>query len=300
MPTDAIAAVEPVRHLVEVDTSPDQVSYFLRRCASSARLWGIQRLGAFRSLRMAMPGVDGQHLPGLAAALTQSADHAGFANLYRRQFDSARSLKVLRIGGALGNDPVIEGLRPDILVCDVTEPLPGGYREKKLIVGSDTCRVGYASEHAEKALERHHLGFMARSEASARDGMRVFRVTEVVLWDGFHYIEGEGAEQWVWSGVGQVARLLVPSVSQRRQQRVTLFFYGNRVPITSDSLSLTIDGRAVEARYFPYENKIEADFEHKEEAPSVAISLHHSFLGSTDDGSRRLGVALNRIRLEAL
>jgi hypothetical protein len=82
--------------------------------------------------------------------------------------------------------------------------------------------------------------------------------------------------------------------------RYTVFFYGHKTRLDDRHLQVRIDGSTVPSRYFPDEMKIEVEAPAPERACCVQLDLEHGELWPTPDGSRRLGCALYKIRVESL
>jgi hypothetical protein len=141
--------------------------------------------------------------------------------------------------------------------------------------------------------------FASLAAANAAVGNKTFDVDEMILAKGFFPSESLGQAKWAWTGSGATASVILPKIAGKAF-RYTVFFYGHKTRLDDRHLQVRIDGSTVPSRYFPDEMKIEVEAPAPERACCVQLDLEHGELWPTPDGSRRLGCALYKIRVESL
>ncbi|RJF86450.1 hypothetical protein D3874_04920 [Oleomonas cavernae] len=166
-------------------------------------------------------------------------------------------------------------------------------------MGEAEICVVFTSEQAEDAFDEAFVTFSADLQNWRDSSSRLLEVRDLVVFDGFYSIETNGRYDWIWTGAARQSRFFVPAM-RGGSVRITFFLFGHQIPLAEEAISIEIDGESAKCRFLPEYQKLEAEFQPKREAIVHLVSIRHALLSSTSDGSRELGVALHRVRVEAL
>jgi hypothetical protein len=291
-------------NVLELGKTSLPLRQFLVTVAAGCRHLSVEQSGDFMKVAVAVPGL--RHVvmpPGLTFA---RLDDTGLLALqgFVKDCKPARLLAVHDAPHAALARQLLPAFAPDVLVWPLDTAPPAGFAA--LPPPAHAARLGLAA-HAllcrpRFGALRHALIVQADAawRRAASRPSRVLEISELVLVEGCWPIERDRFSSWAWTGTQRLATLLLPPAPAGRL-RVTMFFYATKIPIEPSTLRLFVNGRTGIARHFADEMKLETDIVNDDDnANALILRLQHGRLGTSDDGSRSLGVALHKIKYELL
>jgi hypothetical protein len=286
-----------------------------RTIAKNARILGIRDLGkAARQIELSAPlGLDiSSLLPKATNFLRPEDSPANGGNRIAQLLQGLHSARMLLVDLPTAADSVqrlVESFRPDIVWLSAdnlhsvhatgsddfdldtyrpkTESHGFGLERSRTLANSAGARALDGALHA------------LAVETQRRRGQRkiVYDVHQLIFGAGLYKIERNDFYSWAWTGPGTTARLAIPKPAAPRF-RVTLFFFAAALPIAQDTIEAWIGDAKAQVRYFQDEQKIEFDLFEPDDAPCIWLEIRQARTVTTEDHSRRIGVALHKVMVE--
>jgi hypothetical protein len=289
---------------IEIGAGLPPLQYLLARGARPARWLRVRRFG--RTAIAAAASVEGARgvllPPSRRFARLDAAGIAGLVGLAQ----GARAPRAVAVqaaaDGALGARLVAEA-GAEVAVWPAGYPAPEGFGARAADGMTAALGLGGHRLLARPGFAGDLEAMLVRADAARRRALAcpvaVHGIEDLVLAEGCWPVESDGGASWAWTGPQRMATILLPPLPPG-PRRITLFLYGARVPLARESLRVTIDGQAAEARYADGEAKIECRVASSPPAPCQVLRIFHARLGATADGSRLIGVALHKVKCEVL
>jgi len=277
---------------------------FLLTIAADCRRLTIEPAGDFIRVGVTVPGL--QQVAVTPALAFARQDQRGLAALeaFVGDVNPARLMAVHDEPEVAIAQRLLPFFQPDLLIWPEARALPAGFERPAPLAHAGRFglaghvlanRPGYAG--LREAL-------LVRADAARRTALsqrtRITGVQHCAMVEGFWPTERNKFAAWAWTGPQRLATLLLPPAPPG-PLRLTLFLYATKIALAPEQLRIFIDGRPVPARCYPQECKIEADILNEpSERNNMVLRLQQSELGASDDGSRRIGVALHKVKSELL
>lgn len=282
-------------NILEVDPVPGDVAFLLDRASSRAARYVLRRLGPYQGLTLILPKCSGRSWAGKPLEFTGALPDDDLAARYRREFHRLRSIRLLSVSGEAASPALVSAFAPEIILQAGGEPPAGAV---PVTIGTRTVAARFASARARDAFEDMLTSFRAALQAWQERPSLLFTVDELCLMNGFHGIEGDAGATWAWTGE-RIATLCLPAPRCRRL-RIDMFLFGHHTPLTDEALAVEVDGRPAVCAMYPDYGKFEIFADVDSGAGVHTVTLRHGSLGTAEDGSRQFGVALHKIRVEAI
>ena len=154
----------------------------------------------------------------------------------------------------------------------------------------------WANEAGKKSLCHALAMFDSSYRLRKRERVRVYDVDDLTLCEGFYPVESENGSKWAWTGSETMATLLIPSHGSGRL-KITLFLFGAKIEVNSDTIDILVDGNACACEFVLHE-KIEVTTGYVRAGCSQRLDIFQSRTISTSDGSRQIGFALHKVKVE--
>jgi len=305
-------ATEP-RNIVHVNFMPDNLGFLASWLAKRARLVHVRELGsAAASVSINLPVVSPARviLPASASYMQWSPDSSKNSLPVVIGYSlSPRMLVVQEVRSAGFLSEVCRVFRPDILALGSGIARGDtGYQDQDLASTSDAVTrtelaewgmhdaAFWANEVGARSL-RHSLAmFDSYCRRRKKEAARVYDVGDLLLCDGFYPVESQNGNQWAWTGSETVATLLLPNHGSGRL-KITLFLFGTKIPIGSETMQIFVNGDACACGFFLNE-KIEIVTGYLRPGCSHRVDIFQSRMTPTTDGSRQIGFALHKVKVE--
>lgn len=129
-----------------------------------------------------------------------------------------------------------------------------------------------------------------------QESMRVYDIRDLILCEGFYPVESENGNNWAWTGSETVGTFLIPSHGSAKL-RLTLFLFGATIPIDAENIDVLVDERRCQCTFVANE-KIELTTGYLREGCSHRVDILQRRTVATSDGSRRIGLALHKVKVD--
>lgn len=299
--------MDPIRNVILFNPSPDGWQFFCNTVAEQAQVIQIHELGSDHCTVMA--GMQARSPLQIHLPLSEAFGSGG--EWLDRFLGKLRSPCLLLASDAVAAtrlralcaSPSVDmiGLRTDLadLVPDLESET--ALRSHKIDMGLGALglsEISFFSEPRRRDILDAATGsFAASAQRRLRQQSQIYNVSDLALISGIYPVETEGEWTWAWTGPERLSTFLAPAHGGQTT-RYTLFFFANQLPLLDRTLQILIDGEPAAARYFPDENKVELMRARNNSRCFNRFDLLHSDLISSNDGSKRLGFALFKLKIE--
>ena len=300
-----------IRNVIEVNPIPGAHWFLTRRLAPQARILRLGELGSRTStatLECPAPMDCTAHLPDRMAFQTDGQE----VDLSERLVSGLLPARLLVVHRAPRQERIAAlaaHAAPDIVWApEAALAIPFASlpeREPLLPYAASFDAGGWAATSGDflvnsigaEALDQALTALDAALRRLVERRDAIYDVDELMLCSGFYGVERERDYNWAWTGPTANAWLIVPAPTAGRV-RLTLFFLAGKLPLNEDNIGLCVNGIPVPVRYFPDDMKIEAETTLSGAGGCATVELRQDRTLVTD--SRRLGFALQRVRVESL
>ena len=289
---------EYIRNVVELNPHPNSIAYFIRSALATVPRLSFRRLGDLQIGTLSIHGIDGSYWLHKQLDLLDITDLVFRKEIYQRQFDGFRSMRLLTIGEDVNDLELLEIYQPDIILHQTACQLPMKLKSDDRVIDNKVYSISTISDSAIDVFDQALVAFDSVIQGYLSQSTLLLDASELLVWDGFHHIERDGKATWIWTGRGRTARLIVPILAPR--QRITLYLYGNEIPLNPNSVALTVDGWITPIIFKSGELNFEVEQSTKKSAHHSLVCLKHAHVVSANDGSRELGIAINKMLIEAI
>jgi hypothetical protein len=290
--------------LIEVGVGGVPLQFLLARAADPARRLRIILFGRTAvAASLAVAGARSVLLPpGQRFAALDAAGVEGVVRLAEGARAPRAVAAYAAADGALAARLVAE-TGAELLFWPPDCVVPDGFAERVPDGTAEVLCLGRYRLLTRRGFEGLLEALLVRVDAARRHAVAapvaVHGVDDMVLAEGFWAAESDGTATWAWTGPQRTATVLLPPLPPGRR-RITLFFYGAQLPLSAEALRIAIDGQPAAAHYVPAEAKIECDAPAAVPGLCQVLQIRHARLAATSDGSRLIGVALHKVKCEAL